>query len=90
MKPAPPESHTGKKHNWSTPTVLGLLLGVLGLVGLIELRPQIEVSPLEELRKEDAFSIPFRIHNTGYISIHIQQVTCTDREVRIGPHCIEE
>ena len=84
MKPAPAQSHTEKKHNWTTATVLGLILSVLGLVGLIELRPQIEVSPLEELRKEDSFSAPFRIHNAGYLSIHIQQVVCTDSEVKIG------
>jgi hypothetical protein len=61
---------------WSVPTVLGLILGIVGAVGIIELRPQITVSPQEAIDKSQPFSIPFRITNSGYFSFYVDRVFC--------------
>jgi len=63
-----------KTPSWTMPTILGLILSVLGLVGLVELRPQLSVTPQEQLDRKHPFSAPFRITNTGYLSIDIPKI----------------
>ncbi len=75
-----PHPH-GKARTWTLPTILGLILGALGLLGLVELRPQMTVSPQEPLNKSQPFSVPFRISNTGYFSFHVFLVVCYIHEV---------
>jgi hypothetical protein len=76
-----------KTSSWTLPTILGLAIGAvgaLGVVGIIELRPQIAVSPQESIEKSQPFLTPFRIDNTGYLSFHINRVICYAREVTVG------
>jgi hypothetical protein len=69
---------------WTTPTVLGLILSVVGAVGVIELRPQMTVTPADELEKSQPFSAPFRITNTGYLSLTIKSITFYVHELEVG------
>src|ERR1019366_222547 len=71
-----PQGQSRKIRRWTLPTILGLILGAAGLVGLIELRPQMGVLPQEPLHKDQPFSVPFRITNNGYFSFHVVRVTC--------------
>jgi hypothetical protein len=48
----------------------------VGAAGVIELRPQLAVSPQEPIEKSQPFSVPFRINNTGYFSFHVDHVFC--------------
>jgi hypothetical protein len=82
MKSGKRSSRKKKTHNWTTPTVLGLILGALGLVGLIELRDQISISPLQLERANQPFSTPFRITNTGYLAIHLLKINCEDVDMK--------
>jgi hypothetical protein len=54
--------------------VISLLLTVVSLVGLIALRPQMSMSPLEPLRTSQPFSVPFRFQNTGLLSFGVDSV----------------
>ena len=69
-----------KTRSWTVSTVLGLALGtvglVVGVVELVELRPQISVAPQEAIEKSQPFSVPFRIDNTGYFSLNVEHVFC--------------
>jgi hypothetical protein len=90
MKRAQKKSRHGKKHNWTTPTVLGLALSVLGLVGLIELRPQMDVVPQEPLEHSQALTTPFRIQDAGYLSLDIKRVFCYVHEIKFSSPSIKE
>ena len=69
--------HRGKIRTWTPPTVLGLILGVLGSMGVVELRPQMAVVPqCEPLKKGLPFSIPFKITNIGYFSFKVVTAHC--------------
>jgi hypothetical protein len=61
----------GRTRNWTLPTILGIALGILGAVGIVELLPQMYVSPQEPTEKSNPFSIPFRLANSGYLSFHV-------------------
>ena len=74
-----------KNKTWTIPAVLGLILGILGAVGIIELRPQITVSPEEQIEKSQPFSAPFRILNSGYLSVRVDHIYCYAKEVVAGP-----
>jgi hypothetical protein len=63
-----------KARVWTMPTVLGLVLGALGLVALVELRTQIGIEPLAPLQTSQPFAVPFRVHNAGYLSFQIKRV----------------
>jgi hypothetical protein len=63
-----------KTRTWTLPTILGLIIGVLGALGAIELRPQLTVLPQEQLATRQPFSAPFEIANTGYLSVHINNI----------------
>ena len=69
-----PAAPLKKTTNWTLPTVLGLILSVVGAVGIIELLPQMSVSPQELLATGQPFSAPFELTNTGYLGIHIDNV----------------
>jgi hypothetical protein len=73
-----------KGRAWTMPTVLGLIISVVGALGVIELRPQITVSPMEPVEKSQPFSAPFKIQNTGYFGIWVEQEFCADRHVYAG------
>jgi len=57
---------------------------VLGLVGLIELRPQLLVSIGESPWNSRPFSAPFRIQNAGYLSVPLTHVYCYAHELEIN------
>jgi hypothetical protein len=65
-----------KPRTWTLPTVLGIAISIVGALGLVELRPQMSVEPLQAIEKNQPFSIPFRIGNTGYLSFHVDHVFC--------------
>ena len=73
-----------KARIWSIPTVLSLILGVLGAVGIIELRPQMAVSPQEPIEKSQPFSVPFRVENTGYFSFHVVHLFVYADQVKVA------
>lgn len=70
-----------KTKTWTTPVVLGLILGVVGAMGVIELRPQLAISPKEELAPNQPFSCPFEVTNTGYLSLHVEDVVVIFHQV---------
>jgi hypothetical protein len=57
------------------------VLGILGALGAVELRPQLSVSPQEAIEKSQPFSVPFRIQNSGYLSFHVDQVVFYAAEI---------
>ena len=77
-----PEATVTKTRNWTVPVVLSLGLGVLGALGAIELRPQLAVSPQEELAVGQPFSAPFDVTNTGYLQVHVDNVTALLHKVQ--------
>jgi hypothetical protein len=64
-----------KARTWTAPAVLGLILAVVGALSVIELRPQISVSPQGQLATGEPFSAPFEISSTGFFPVHIDNVT---------------
>lgn len=84
----PPERQpipSAKTRAWTLLTVLGLILTAVGaLVGVIELRPQISVTPQEQLASGQPFSAPFEITNAGYLSLHIDNVIAVVHMAVIG------
>jgi hypothetical protein len=58
-------------------------------VGIIELRPQITVSPQEPIEKSNPFSVPFRIDNTGYLAFHVDHVFAYASKIEVGNTNIE-
>jgi hypothetical protein len=69
-------SAENEKSHWTVPAILGIAIGLVGLVGLIELRPQMEVLPKGELERAQPFSAPFFIHNSGYLAFHLSRAVC--------------
>jgi hypothetical protein len=55
---------------------------VLAAVTLIPLWPQFTVFPQESLIKAEPFSAPFRIENTGFVPVHVDDVV---HEAKLGP-----
>jgi hypothetical protein len=51
-------------------------------VALIELWPQVEVFPQEELVQGQPFLAPFRVHNGGYLPFTIKRVLCYVDELK--------
>jgi hypothetical protein len=73
-----------KTRTWTTPTILGIVLAVVGIVvGAIALRPQIAVLPQEPLDASQPFSVPFRIENTGNSSWWLQRIFCYYHKVQV-------
>jgi hypothetical protein len=70
------QPHQGKIRAWTLPTILGLAMGVVGSIGVVELRPQITVLPQCALKSGPPFSIPFRISNTGYFAFTVVAAHC--------------
>jgi hypothetical protein len=80
--PGKPRARGRTNNAWTTPTVLGLILSAVGLLGLVVLRPQLQVSPLPQLDPRQAFSAPFRIINNGTLPATISLVTCYLHEAK--------
>ncbi len=78
-----------KTRAWTLPTVLSLILGVLGALTIIELRPQLSVTPQEQLATGQPFSAPFEITNAGYLSLHIDNVIAVLHLAVIGRDTFE-
>jgi len=75
---------TPRMRTWNTPTVLALILGAVGTLGIIELRPQMSVTPQDPVIKAEAFSAPFRIDNAGYFSFYVDHVFLYLNELKNG------
>jgi hypothetical protein len=82
MPPKMAATQHGKPRTWTLPTILGIAIGIVGALGVIELRPQLSVAPLEAIEKTQPFSIPFRIDNSGYLSLYVDHVFCYLHKVR--------
>lgn len=76
MPPKKPQAHPSKTRAWTLPTVLGLAIGIVGALGVTELRPQMAISPQAPLEKSQPFSVPFDLNNTGYFSFHVNLAYC--------------
>ena len=71
------------KRVWTLPTALSLIIGAVGALGVVELRPKIVVYPQEPLLDAaQPFSAPFRITNNGYLSVGVERINCYVQEVR--------
>src|SRR5437899_2699386 len=81
MRRAKAPRHKKKINTWTIPTLLGLALGLVGALGVIELRPQLNVSPGEPLAHNQPFSAPFDVTNTGYVSVHIRNITVIEHRI---------
>jgi hypothetical protein len=77
---APP----AKTRTWTLRTILGTVLAVLGAMGIVELRPQVTVSPQEPIEKSQPFFVPFRILNSGYLAFHVDHVFGYASKVKAG------
>ena len=58
-------------------------------MGVVALRPQINVSPQEQLASGQPFSAPFEITNAGYLSIHVDNVIAVLHIAVIGGDTFE-
>jgi hypothetical protein len=76
-----PTTPAKTNRSWTTSTVLSLVIGVVGALGVLELRPQLAVAPQPQLSTGQPFSSPFEISNTGYLSIHIEDIIVSFRIV---------
>jgi hypothetical protein len=76
MPPDMPAPQLVKIRTWTLPAILGIALGVVGALGVVELRPQLSVAPQEPIDKSQPFSVPFRIDNIGYLSFYVDRVFC--------------
>jgi hypothetical protein len=85
MRPGKRKRQRRKKRSWTLVSILGLGLSAIGAVGIIELRPQIAVSPQELTNKQLPFSAPFRIDNTGYFGFQVERVFFYIRALKAGP-----
>jgi hypothetical protein len=74
MTSAKAQRQKKKTRTWTTPTILGLILSVVGALSIVELKPQISVSPQPERANNVPFSAPFEITNTGYLGFHVDNV----------------
>jgi AraC-like DNA-binding protein len=83
MPPEMPAPQHAKIRTWTLPTILGIIIGIVGALGVVELRPQISVSPQEPIEKLQPFSVPFRIDNTGYLSFYVDRVFCYLNSVEV-------
>jgi hypothetical protein len=54
------------------------------VLGIVELRPQVTVSPQEAIEKSQPFSVPFRIQNSGYLSFHVEHLFVYANEIKVG------
>jgi len=69
-----PRSQRIKPERFPWHTILGLILGLVGSLGVIQLRPQIVVLPQAPLRKAQPFSVPLRVDNSGYFSCPVEHI----------------
>jgi hypothetical protein len=83
MKRAAQQGPVAKTRSWKLTSILSLGLTGLGAMGVIELRPQMAVSPLEPIEKSQPFSVPFRIENTGYLSFLLVRPFCYYHQVNV-------
>jgi hypothetical protein len=90
MPPKTLPHHAGKIRSWTLPTVLGIILGVVGSLGVIELRPQMGVIPQDPLTKSQPFSVPFRIDNVGYFSFPVDHVFAYIHRVKASHITIDQ
>src|ERR1022692_246491 len=81
-----PATEMTVKRKWSAIalTLAKSLIVLLGLATIIEIFPLMEVVPGTEREKLQPFSIPFRIHNTGYVAFRIRRAVCVDTSVSGG------
>src|SRR3954462_7465468 len=83
-KSKPSAKKSAKNRTWTAPTIIGLIVSVVGAVGAIELRPQMVIAPQQPTEKAEPYSVPFDIENSGYLSFYIEHVYCYVHEVTIG------
>jgi hypothetical protein len=83
MPAGKPVNPMEKTRTWTMPTVLSLILTVVGAVSIIELRPQLNVTPQEQLATGQPFSAPFEITNSGYLGIHVNNIVVIFHRVEV-------
>jgi hypothetical protein len=70
-----------KNRVWTTPTIIGLILAA---VALVELRPQISVTPQGEIETNQPFSVPFSVANAGYLPLYVSSTKCFIKSAKAG------
>jgi hypothetical protein len=83
-RPKAPKGRKTKEKSSRLVTIFGLGLGVVGLAGLIALRPQVTVSPADALEHSQPFSVPFHITNASVYAVDEVTPTFYIHRVRVG------
>ena len=60
------------------------------MVAYLQLRPQMEVYPKEEIEKSQPFSVPFTIHNSGDLPFRIERVFCYANNIKAAQTTIQD
>lgn len=80
----PPKSELApaenKKNHWTGQLSIGI--GLLGLLGLLTLIPQMGVVPGGETENSQPFSAPFRIHNAGILPFYLKRAFCFESDLK--------
>lgn len=66
--------------SWTLPTVLGLIIGIVGSLGVIQLRPQIAVTAQDLLQNRQPYSAPFRVTNIGDLPFWVDSLSCSQQK----------
>jgi hypothetical protein len=73
----------GRKKKVAFWSIVSLAASILGALGVVALRSQLNVQPDELLAINQPFSAPFEITNTGYFGLHVDYVTVLYPRVEI-------
>ncbi len=87
-KPETLAGSTSKSHKGALLAFAGLAIALV--VAYLQLRPQMEVSPKEEIEKSQPFSSPFTIHNSGYLPFRIERTFCYANNIQAAQTTIQD
>src|SRR6266436_636347 len=87
LPPNLPERPERKINLATALTVLGL---IVGMTGLVTLRPQLAVSPGEPIERSQPFTVPFKITNAGLLAIRNVHVIGYVHRLEIGGFSMEK
>lgn len=65
-------------------TAVIILGALLAGVGLIALRPKIDVSKFDAIQRHRPFTIPFKVSNVGLLAVHNLRINCYVHRIQVG------